>query len=307
MKKIISVLSITVLFGMTACNKPAPPAPEPAPSPSEYTSPETGTTSSVATPDSSVAAADEQVQAKPIQKFVQADAKLATLRMKFVIDGTPPKPEKIDASRDPFCAALDIKSDDLIVGKEGGIQNVVVYYDERKNKVDIPEIAQKAEAKIHKLDNKNCLFAPQVIAAHPGDTIEVFNSDQTGHNANFNFFDNTQVNFIIPIGESKKVELKLPERGTTEVTCNIHGWMKAYLFVTEHSYVGVTDEDGVLEIPNLPLGTIAFRAWHKVGDFDEVTVDGKKDKWSRNRMEFDLKAGVNDLGVIKVPAAAFKK
>ncbi len=233
----------------------------------------------------------------------------ATLRLKVICDGKVPAPEKIDSSRDPFCATVEIVKDNLIVGKDGGIKNLVVMYDAGKSKAKPIEAVKAIPEVIHKLDNKNCMFEPKVLVTRPGQTIEVFNSDQTGHNANFNFF-HQPVNVLIAIGGSKKIELKkgVEEPSAMPVECNVHPWMKAHVIVLEHPYVGVSDADGVIEIKDLPVGEVTFRVWHESADraIDEVTVGGKKEKWGRGRMEITLKAGMNDLGEVKIPAAKFK-
>jgi plastocyanin len=233
----------------------------------------------------------------------------ATLRLKLVYDGKAPAPKPIDGSRDAFCAPLKIFEDKLIVGADGGIKNIVLMYDEKKSDAKPIAAVKEAPEAIHKLDNKDCMFEPKVLVTRPGQTIEVFNSDQTGHNANFNFFNQPQ-NVLIPVGGSKKIELKkgVEEPSAMPVECNVHPWMKAHVIVLDHPYVGVSDAEGVIEIKDLPVGQVTFRVWHEAaaGAIDDVTVDGKKQKWSRGRMEITLKAGVNDLGVVKIPAAKFK-
>ena len=52
---------------------------------------------------------------------------------------------------------------------------------------------------------------------------------------------------------------------------------------------------------------ITFQANHETGGFEDITIDGKKEEWKRNRFEMELKPGMNDLGVIEVPASAFEE
>jgi len=283
MKKKISLTMLASLLGLAVVSSPATvPATEPLPQ------------------------ADSQESGKV--RLVATTAEMATLRAKFVYDGTPPKPEKIDGSKDAFCAALDILSEKLVVGEGGGIKNLAIYMDERRSKVEVPEALRKAPDAVHKLDNKGCRFEPHVLFARPGQTIDVLNSDQTGHNANFNFFNNQPVNFLVPVGGSKQVKLETDEPAPIPVECNVHPWMRAHVIVQDHPYVGITDENGVLEITDLPAGEITFRVWHESADgaIDEATVDGKPEKWSRGRMEIVLKPGINDLGVIKIAADKFE-
>ena len=49
-----------------------------------------------------------------------------------------------------------------------------------------------------------------------------------------------------------------------EVTCDVHGWMTAYVGVVEHPYFAVTRADGSFAFPaRLPPGTYTITAWHE--------------------------------------------
>ncbi len=245
----------------------------------------------------------------PAGKMVLADAKSATLRAKFVYDGAAPARTKVDSSKDPFCAQIDILSESMLVGEDGGLQNLVLMFDTKRSKAKVPaEFAKPVDGTV-KLDNNGCVFVPHVLFAQVGQTIEVHNSDQTGHNANFGFFNNPAQNFLIPVGGAKDIKLVADEATLMPVECNIHPWMKGYVIVQEHPYVGISDEAGQIEIANLPVGNVTFLVRHENADgsIDEGIVDGKKQKWSRGRMEIELQPGVNDLGTIKLSPDKFKK
>ena len=261
-------------------------------------------------PTSQVEAAQVVETAKPTKvHFVQANSNTATLKVKFVLDGKAPERAKVNKdARDAFCAALDILSETMLIGEGGEIQNMAMILNTRKTKADIPAEMLKAPEKEIVLDNKGCVFTPHIIAARPGQTILVTNSDQAGHNANFNFFKNTPQNFLVPAAGEKGLKLEAEEPAPIPVDCNIHPWMKAHLIVTEHPYVGITDENGELTIENLPVGEVAFKIWHEnsVKSISEGTVAGKKEKWKLGIIELDLAAGVNDLGTIKIAVDQFK-
>jgi len=255
------------------------------------------------------AATTDAQSTPPAGKMVQADGKLATLRAKFVYDGAAPAPQKVDSSKDPFCAQLEVLSEAMLVGKDGGLQNLVLMFDAKRSKAKVPaQFAKPADGTVQ-LDNNGCKFVPHIVFARVGQTIEVLNSDQTGHNANFGFFNNPAQNFLIPVGGKKDIKLVADEATLMPVECNIHPWVKGYVVVQEHPYVGITDEAGQLEIPNLPVGEVTFLVRHENADgsIDEAVVDGKKQKWGRGRMEIELKPGVNDLGTIKLSADKFKR
>ncbi len=249
-----------------------------------------------------------EVPATPTKvKYVAQAKKWGTLRAKFVVDGKVADPTKVNAATDPFCAALPIMTENLIVGKEGALKNLAIYLDKKSKTKDIHPDLAKPDATPLKLDNKNCVFVPHVLFVRPGQSVDVTNSDQTGHNANFNFFNNEPVNFLVPPGGKKNLPVSKDEPAPIPVDCNIHNWMRAHVIVQDHPYVGISGEDGVLEIANLPVGPVTLRVWHELGTIDEASVGGKKEKWSKGRMDIEIKEGMNDLGTVKIAADKFTK
>lgn len=235
----------------------------------------------------------------------------ATLRLKIVVTGNLPQPKEIGGINDSYCAENPIISDKLLVSGKGELQNFALIFDEEKSKLKVPDAMLKPPAASHVLDNTKCLFQPKVLVARSGQTITVKNSDNTGHNSNFQFLKNPPTNFLIPAGQSKDYVLKpdLVEPTAIPVDCNVHPWMRAFVIVKKHPYVGVSNAEGVIEIGELPVGQGAiFRLWHEsTGAIDQIDVDGKTVKIARgNRWELDLKAGVNDLGTITLNSKLFK-
>ncbi len=229
------------------------------------------------------------------------------LKIRFEYGGDAPKAEPINVNKDvEFCGKKPLINEQLLVNPDNkGVKNVVVYVytgrgGTKLDKYDPPK-------NTHTLANENCRFEPHIVIAQVGDTLEVTNPDAVGHNANLNFFNNKQQNFTIPAGQSKKVELEKDEPAPIPVDCNIHPWMKSFVVVLEHPFAAVSNSDGELVIKGLPVDTkLVFRAYHESGSISDVTVDGKKENWNRSRFETEVKAGMNDMGTVIIPAADLK-
>jgi plastocyanin len=301
MKKFLTFAALAGCFAFNGCTQPT--------SPVAFSEPmQPPTTNAVAIEVTEEAAPAVEAPAEPMKVvYVAQTKKWGTLRAKFVVDGKVAEPTKVNAAADPVCAALPIMTENLIVGKDGALKNLAISIDKKSKSKDIHPSLEKPSETPLVLDNKNCAFIPHVLVVHPGQTITVKNSDTTGHNANFNFFNNQAVNFLVPAGGSKDLKIEQNEPAPIPVECNVHPWMRAHLIVPEHPCVGISGEDGVLEIANLPVGEVTLRVWHELGTIDEATVGGKKEKWSRGRMEIVIKEGVNDLGTIKIAAEKFTK
>ncbi len=335
MKRVFSFAALAMTIGLVGCSNPTPIAQSDAlsdpkapashlPS-SDVTSPVSpanpqGDTATVfpaqhsntrmAAEDSTANAATETPKSTKVH-YVAQEKKWGTLKAKFVLDGTPPARKKVTGVQDPICAALPLESESMLVSKDGGIQNLVLqmFVDKQNPVKDIhPDLAMPKTPEVV-LDNNKCTFIPHILVARVGQAVNVKNGDATGHNANFQLFNNQGENFLVPAGGSKVgKQFTKDEVAPMPIDCNIHPWMKAFVVITSHPYVGVTDENGVVEIPNLPVGKITFKAWHESQDkfLDEANVDGKPQKWAKARFEYEIKEGVNDLGVIKISAKKFK-
>ena len=73
---------------------------------------------------------------------------------------------------------------------------------------------------------------------------------------------------------ASRAELAIP------VKCNVHPWMKSYIFVFKNPYFAVTTKDGKFDLSNLPPGTYTIEAWQeKYGVQDQqVTIGPKESK-----------------------------
>ncbi len=54
-----------------------------------------------------------------------------------------------------------------------------------------------------------------------------------------------------------KPELAIP------FMCNVHPWMRAFVFVFDHPYYAVTPATGAFNLLNLPPGTYTVEAWQE--------------------------------------------
>ena len=240
-----------------------------------------------------------------IAPLVSVAAETGDLKIRFEYGGDAPKLGDVKVTADvAFCGKQGLIDESLIVdGETKGIKNVVVqlYTGRGGSKID-PVPAAKREIT---LDNDACRFEPHVVITQVGDTLKVVNSDSVGHNANLQFFNSAAKNPMIPPNQDVKVELTDSEPGIVEVRCNIHPWMKALLLVLDHPFASVSNEKGEIVIKDIPVGEHTFRVNHESARISEVMMEGKSEKWSRSRFEFEIKPGMNDMGTIVIPADSF--
>ncbi len=243
---------------------------------------------------------------------VQAQ-KWADLTMTVLLDGDLPKPKVVQVNADAICMQNKVMSEDLVVDPTTkAIANIVFMIDSKKTKLEANQLhpdLQKVPSDKPAMDNLKCAFVPHIMTMRAGQTLLVKNSDQTGHNAKFNFFKNEEVNPMIPVGGSKEIVTTLEEPTPTKVECSIHPWMSGYVIVAGHPYVGISDAVGKIKIEKLPAGIeLDFKLWHESQDksIEEVSLSGKKEKWTKGSVKLTLKEGINDLGKLLIKPDRFK-
>ncbi|MFK8110914.1 MAG: methylamine utilization protein [Rubripirellula sp.] len=295
------VVSLATMLLVAACGKnPAPePRTEPAVEKAKAEIPEATDAVEI------VEETKEEPPAKKPTLTVQeagGDAELGTLKMRFEYGVDAPEPKLLAAAKkDQYCGQFGLTSEVLLVHpKNKGIRNVVCYLYTGRGGSVLEEIPH--EPAVVELANQSCRFEPRVVVLQPGDTLRVTNPDDVGHNANLAFFNNKQQNLVIPPKQHKDVQIVKDEPAPIPTDCNIHPWMRAYLVVNSHPFVGVSDENGNLTIEGLPVGEeLVFRVFHEAGSINSVVVDGEDQEWKRSRVEIPIKAGTNDLGTVVIP------
>ena len=234
-------------------------------------------------------------------------AEWASLKGRFVFDGTPPSPVEITADKDvEVCGKHKLVNEELVVSDDKGIANVVLFV--RSKGVTVhPDLEDGSKADPVVLDNKDCRFQPHVGFVQTGQTLTIKNSDSVGHNSNIATMKNSPSNSLVPSNGSSDVTFSSDEAIPASVTCNIHPWMKAYLVIRPNPYGVVSGADGSFEIENLPVGEeLEFQLWHEKGGYlDEFTLVGKKASAKRGRIDFTVEEGGTDLGDIVVDAKMF--
>jgi hypothetical protein len=111
------------------------------------------------------------------------------------------------------------------------------------------------------LDQRTCRYVPHVQVLPLGSTLDVVNGDPTLHNVHGYLGQATAFNLAMPAKDSR-LSRQLKKPGLVVVGCDVHAWMRAYVWVVE-SPAAVTGADGAYAIAGLPAGTYEVTAWHE--------------------------------------------
>jgi plastocyanin len=231
-----------------------------------------------------------------------------TIKGRFVFGGDAPTAAELKADKDvEVCGKHKLVNEELVVGADKGVANVVVYVRDKGVKVN-PAAAEAAKAVKPVLDNANCRFEPHVVFVQTGQEFVIKNSDTVGHNSNVATVKNPPSNNLIPAGQQATTTFSSDEAIPAQVTCNIHPWMKAWLLVRPNPYGAVSKADGSFEIKDVPAGEVELQFWHeKAGYIGEMKVGGKAEKAAKGRKKVTVAAGGTDLGEIVLEPAIFSK
>jgi len=230
-----------------------------------------------------------------------------TIKGRFKFGGSAPTAAELKADKDvEVCGKHKLLNEELVVGADGGVANVVVFVRDKDVKVH-PDLAGKKKDAVE-MDNKNCRFEPHVAFVQVGQPLKLKNSDTVGHNSNVATIKNPPSNSLIAAGGDSTVTFSSEEAIPAQVTCNIHPWMKGWVLVRPNPYAAVSAADGTFVIENVPAGEVELQLWHeKAGYIGEIKVGGKAEKIAKGRRKTKVAAGENDLGEVVLDASLFSK
>jgi plastocyanin len=189
------------------------------------------------------------------------------------LDGQGPHQKPIDMSKDPSCAqtrsGAPPTSENVVVGANGGLSNVVVYISQGLTSNEPVPPSQPAT-----LAQRGCQYVPHVVALNVGQHLTVVNDDKTAHNIHpepkpggGNLpWNKSQVAGSAPFDATWTTpEVAIP------IKCNIHPWMRAYVAVVKGPF-GLSNESGSFKLDNVPPGTYTLTAWHETYGTQTQTV-----------------------------------
>jgi plastocyanin len=199
---------------------------------------------------------------------------------RVTLNGTPPPERAITPLKDdPLCGKLITevpKTQFYVVSPDKGLADVVVMLKGIKGK------STGASASPAVLDQKLCLYTPQILAVQTGQTLLVKNSDPVLHNVHTKptSAGNKEQNLAqMAGGPDLKFTFSAAEN-FLKFQCDVHPWMFAWVTVVDHPYFAITDKDGKFTIRDVPPGTYKITALHRKGaptgiDKDVEVKDGE--------------------------------
>ena len=167
---------------------------------------------------------------------------------------TPPRNMFANAS-DSGCPAgipqthLEVKQETL------GLKNAIVILERHDRRV-MPTMLQAELATV------GCQLLPRIQWVTLGTSLSLADRDGAKHHIHAYQGDNTVFEAdLSPDAPTARRPLVTP--GFYKVNCDKHLWERAWIYVSPHDSVAITDADGRFAIKNVPVGHYRIRAWHE--------------------------------------------
>jgi hypothetical protein len=170
------------------------------------------------------------------------------------------QPGKLAVTKDTRVCTHGGELDGSLRVSGGKLENAVVALTD-----DIPR-GKRWESSKAVVDNRECRFEPRVQIGRYQGPVEMKNSDPVFHNTNLAPVENANVTTLVnvPLPMQGQTQTKsLEQSGIVAVGCNVHEWMKAWIYVSAHPYAAVTRADGTYEITGVPPGEYNALVWHE--------------------------------------------
>ncbi len=209
--------------------------------------------------------------------------KTGTITGVISFDGKLPAQQPVDRTSDPKCAQGD---EPAAVDTDGRLRGAYVVLARADGK-PLPAATAPTEPAVIRQDG--CRYTPRVSAMITGQTLEVRNDDPTFHNVRAVRGTKVAFNLAQMAKAAPIVRDDLGGAGLVELKCDVHPWMHAYLFVTDHRFFAITDAAGKYTFKDVPPGKYEVSAFFPGVDpapAKKVTV--KKGKTAKASLTLDL-------------------
>ncbi len=199
----------------------------------------------------------------------------ASLSGSIKLAGPIPQRERITVNVNrEHCGASKLSEQYLVDAAGRGLKNIVVNIEGISRGKRLPQTA-------YSLDNRGCMFQPHVQGVIVGKMLEVINSDPVLHTTHARH-EGQRTLFNLPLpppepGARRSLRRPIRQSGLIVINCEVHPWMKGYIWAFTHPYFAVTDDKGNFLIEEIPPGRYKVRAWHEAlgAQVKEVTLSEK--------------------------------
>ena len=157
----------------------------------------------------------------------------------------------------------------IVDSATAGLKNAVVWLEGLPREKPVPEREPAL------MDQRDWTFVPHVIAVCAGQSVSFRNSDIANHNVH-SYTPGNAFNIGSSTGIASTQRFRHPtDAEPVRLGCDLHPWMRAWIYVFQHTGFAVSDPTGEFRIEDVPPGRWTLRVHHADGDLEgrsEVAV-----------------------------------
>ena len=138
---------------------------------------------------------------------------------------------------------------------------------------------------------ENLAFKPYISVIRKGSSVVFANRDNVEHHIK-SFSSSRPFEIAVHKPGDTPPPIRFDNEGAIVAYCILHDWMRAYVYVADTPWYGVSDASGLIRLDNLPAGEYEVTAWHPdLGQFKppltaKVTISATGTTQSTFKFEF---------------------
>ena len=164
---------------------------------------------------------------------------------------------------------VDIPAGDLLVA-DGRLAGVVVFLPDEPAAHEPPAEGSPAPVgadgppPVTEVANIRCAFVPRVSVGVLGGRLRIRNADPVLHGARLTdeATGRPVMNLSLPL-QGQAIDKPLRRAGLMRLGCDVHVWMRGFVFVARAGRAVVTGPDGRFALEGLPAGRHVVAFWHE--------------------------------------------
>ncbi len=180
-----------------------------------------------------------------------------TIAGKVTYTGAAVSPETVEVDKDPEVCGTSQEVVKVQADASGGLANAVVRIIDIQSGKPLDSLGSEFV-----LDQKGCVYVPNVVVVPVGSALTVLNSDDILHNIHTTPFDNAPLNKAQPATQKELMSDPFTFPEIIPVGCDVHQWMNATIVAADNPYVVVASADGSFMLSDVPAGTYTVEVWH---------------------------------------------
>lgn len=123
-----------------------------------------------------------------------------------------------------------------------------------------PPRPQRDSSPVHRIRSVNGRFSPWFQVVPYAGTMEMVNVDAVAHNTHVFNRGETVFNVALPI-QGVRVRKVLTGTGIFKIRCDMHPWMKAWLFVSPSQHYAVVHDPTTISFSDIDPGEYTLHVW----------------------------------------------